>query len=145
MTGRSLLLAALLDGSGGLAGFRTFGTVFGTALTALINAETVEGTTDDVVADTGQILYPAAADEDDGVLLEVMAFSADVGNDFEAVGEPDFGDLTKRRVRLFRGAGHHLKADPTALWAIGQCGRLGLFRLGTASFGDKLVNGGHGV
>ena len=128
-----------------MAGLRTFGTVFGTALAAFIDAETVERTTDDVVSDTGQILYPAAADEDDGVLLEVVAFTADVGNDFEAVGEPDFSDLTKRGVRLLRGAGHHLEADPTALWAIGQSGRLGLFRLGTASFGDKLVNGGHGV
>jgi len=74
-----------------------------------------------------------------------MAFTTDIGNDFKAIGEADFGNLTKRGVWLLRSAGHHLEADPTALGAIGQSGRLGLFRLGAASFGDKLVNGGHGV
>ena len=145
MTGRTLLLTALLDGSGGLAGLRTFGAVFGTALAALIDSETVERATDNVVTDTRQILYTAAADEDYGVLLEVVAFTPDVGNDFEAIGEADLSDLTKRGVRLLGRAGHHLEADPTALWAIGQSGRLGLFRLGAASVGDKLIDGGHGV
>ena len=96
MIKKPLLLTAFLDGGGRLAGFRTLGTVFGTALAALIDAKTVKGTTDDVVTDTGQILYPTAADEDDGVLLKVVAFPADIGDDLEAVGEPDFGDLAKR-------------------------------------------------
>ena len=93
---RRLTLAAFLDRSGGLAWLRTFGTVFGTTLAPFINAETVKGTPDNVVTDTGQILDASATDENDGVLLEVVAFSANVSNDFEAIGETDFSDLAKR-------------------------------------------------
>ena len=109
-----------LTGAAGWPGFGRLAPYLERPLAAFVDAEAVEGATDDVVTDTRQILHTAAADEDDGVLLKVVAFTADVGDDFEAVGEADLGDLTKRGVRLLGRAGHHLQADPTALRAIGQ-------------------------
>jgi soluble P-type ATPase len=54
----------------------------------------VEGAADDVVAHAREILHAAAADEDHGVLLELVAFVGDVGDDFLAVRQAHLGDLT---------------------------------------------------
>jgi hypothetical protein len=43
------------------------------------------GSADDVIADARQILDTAAANQDDRVLLQVVAFSGDIGSDFNAV------------------------------------------------------------
>jgi hypothetical protein len=46
-----------------------------------------------MVADPGEVFHPAAPDQDDGVLLKVVAFPADVGGNLDAIGEADPGDL----------------------------------------------------
>jgi hypothetical protein len=91
-------------------------------LTALVDTESIERATNDVVADTRKVFHPTATNEDDGVFLKVVSFTADVGDDFEAVGETHFGHLAERRVRLLRGAGHYLEADSAALWAVHESG-----------------------
>ena len=75
-----------------------------------------------MVTDTGKILHAAAAHQDNGVLLEVVAFAADVSDDFLTVGETNLGDLAKRGVRLLRGASHHLNANAAALRTIHKGG-----------------------
>lgn len=75
-----------------------------------------------MVADTWKVFYPAAANEDDGVFLEVVAFTTDVGDDFEAVGQANLGDFTKRGVRLLGRPGHDLEADAAALRAVDESG-----------------------
>src|SRR5215471_3638820 len=50
------------------------------------------------IADARQVLHAAAADEHDRVLLQVVAFAADVARDLEAVREPHAGDLSHRGV-----------------------------------------------
>ena len=84
-------------------------------LLAVADAGGVEGAAHDLVADAGKVLDAAAADEHDGVLLEVVALARDVGGDLHAVGEPDAGDLAQRRVRLLRRRGVDARADPTPL------------------------------
>jgi len=39
------------------------------------------------------------------MFLQVVAFTADVRNDFETVGQANFGNFTQRRVRLLRRRG----------------------------------------
>jgi hypothetical protein len=48
-----------------------------------------------VVANAGEILYTAAADEHDRVLLQVVTDARDVGGDLDAVGEANAGDLAE--------------------------------------------------
>src|SRR4051812_19379317 len=57
------------------------------SLAAVLHALGVEGAADDLVADTGEVLHPAAADEHDGVLLEVVTHARDVGRDLDTAGE----------------------------------------------------------
>ena len=68
-----------------------------------------------MVTHTRQILDTAAADQDDAVLLQVVAFSGDVGRDLDPVGQTDTGNLTKSRVRLFRGGRFDRRADAALL------------------------------
>src|SRR5687767_550108 len=63
----------------------TLGAVLRTALAALVDAGGIERATDRVVADGGKVLHTPAADHHDGVLLEVVAFAADVAGHLEAV------------------------------------------------------------
>lgn len=75
-----------------------------------------------MVADTGAILTTAAAHEDDGVLLDVVALAGDVGGDHAAVGEADTGGLALARVGLLGPRDAHLQTDALHLRAarVGQ-------------------------
>src|SRR5690606_12395262 len=74
----------------------TLGTVLGTALTALVDTGGVEAAAHGVITHTGQILHPATTDQDHTVLLKVVTFTADIGGDLVAVGQPHAADLAQR-------------------------------------------------
>src|SRR5438132_10904254 len=94
---------------------RTLRAVLGTTLLTVLDALGIEDAAEDVVAHAGRILDAAAADHDHRVLLKVMAFTRDVTDLFEAVGQAHLGDLTKRRVRLLRGRGVDARANAALL------------------------------
>ncbi len=96
-----------------------------------------------MVANTWKVFHTTTTDKDDGVLLEVVTFSADVGDDFVAVGEANFGNLTESGVRLLWRAGVNLETNAAALWAVVQSRRLRLGDCFFTTFADELVNGGH--
>src|SRR5579885_891433 len=81
---------------------RALGAVLRAPLLALADARAVERPAHRVVADAGQVLHAAAADQDDGVLLQVVALASDVARHLVAVREPHAADLAQRRVRLLR-------------------------------------------
>ena len=56
-----------------LLGLRTLLTVLGTGLHTAIHTLGIERTADDVVTHAGEVLDTAAADQNDGVLLQVVA------------------------------------------------------------------------
>src|SRR5207302_372069 len=112
-------------------------------LLAVRDAAGVEGGADDLVAEAGEILDTAAADEHDRVLLEVVALTRDVGADLHAVRETHARDLPERRVRLLRGRRVHARADAALLRRARERGCLGL-RLGClAALPDELIHGRH--
>jgi hypothetical protein len=78
------------------------------------------------------------------VLLQVVAFAADVSGDFLAVGETYTCNLTERGVRLLRGDGLYLEANATLLRACCEVLDL-LFRIRrTAGLADELIDRWHG-
>src|SRR5512143_2433093 len=81
---------------------RALGAVLRAALRAALDADGVEGSADDVIANAGEVLHAAPADEHHRVLLEIVADAGDVARDLEAVGEANAGDLAERGVRLLR-------------------------------------------
>ena len=46
-----------------------------------------------MIADSGKILHAAAADQDDGMFLEVMADARNIRSHLDAVGETYTGDF----------------------------------------------------
>src|SRR5829696_4955187 len=95
--------------------FGALGAVFGAALAAVLDTLGVEHAAQHVIAHAGQVAHAAAADQDDAVLLKVVAFAGNVADHLALVGEAHLGDLAKRRVRLLRRGGVNAGADSPLL------------------------------
>ena len=119
------------------------GAVLGTCLLTALDTLGVEGAAHDVVADTGKVLHTTTAHEHDGVLLEVVALTGDVGRDLDTGGQAHTGDLTEGGVRLLGGRGVHTGAHATALRTGLERRRLGRGALRRAALADQLLNGRH--
>src|SRR5690242_12843270 len=86
------------------------GAVLRTGLLAVLDAGRVERAAHHVVAHAGQVLDAAAPDQHHRVLLQVVAFAADVADDLEAVGETNLGDLPQCGIRLLGSRRVHTRA-----------------------------------
>src|SRR3954451_8540809 len=71
-------------------------------LLAVRDAGGVERSADDLVAHAREVLDAAATHEHDGVLLQVVPLTGDVGRDLHLVRQPHAAHLAKRGVRLLR-------------------------------------------
>src|SRR6478735_1558509 len=126
----------------GISALLLLGAVAAAGLLTVLHALGVERAADDLVADTGEILHPAAADEHDGVLLEVVTDARDVGRDLDTARQAHAGDLAEGGVRLLRGGRVDAGADAAALRGSLQGRRLVLGHLVLAALADQLVDGG---
>ena len=99
-------------------GLGLFGAVFGTGLHSAVNALCIEGASDDVVTHTGKVLYTAASDQNNRVLLQVMTHARNVSRNFNTVRETNSGELSERGVGLFGGIGFHYRAHASLLGRI---------------------------
>src|SRR5260370_15705556 len=97
---------------------RPLSAVFRAALAPVLDALGVVRAADDVIAHAGQVLDPAAADQHDRMLLQVVALAGDVAGDLEAVGQAHARDLAQGRVRLFRRRRVDAPAHPAFLRAL---------------------------
>src|SRR5690625_2234667 len=93
------------------------GTVAATSLATVFNTLGIQSTADNLVADTWKVFHATATDKHDGVLLEVVAFTWDVGGNFDTTGQTNTCDFTQCGVRLFWSGGVHTSAYATAHWA----------------------------
>ena len=108
-----------------------------------VNTKGVEGTTHDVVSNTGEVSNTATSDKHDRVLLEVVSLSADVGADLTTVGEPHSRNLSQGGVGLLRGLGLHLKADTSSLGTCVKVADLALCMCLAARLADELIDRWH--
>src|SRR3954447_18326096 len=127
----------------GISALLLLGAVAAASLLAVLDALRVEGAADDLVANTRQVLHTAAAHEHDGVLLEVVALTRNVGGDLDPAGQTHTRDLTQGRVRLLRGGREHTRADATTLRGTLECGRLVLLDLVLPALPDQLLDRRH--
>ena len=117
--------------------------VLGSTLRSAVDTESVEGTSDDVVANTGKVSDTTTSNEHDRVLLEVVPLSTDVCTDLATVGQPNSSNLTERGVWFLRGLGLHLKADTSSLGTRVKVTDLTLGVGLAARLADELINRGH--
>src|SRR5579884_3228965 len=119
------------------------GAVLRAALPPILDSRGVEGSADHLVAEPRQILDTAAADEDDRVLLQVVALARDVRAHLHAVRQTNTGHLAEGRVRLLGGRRVDAGAHAALLGGTPERRRLHLRLLGDASLPDELIDGGH--
>ena len=98
-----------------------------------------------MVTNSVQIFNSASAQKDDAVFLQGMPFVRDVGNHLVARGKPNLGHFTNGGVRLLRGSGRDLYANPSAEGAGLKCRGFGLGLLEATTFANQLVYRRHGV
>jgi len=122
---------------------RALRAVFGTALTAILDTGGIKGTAYNVVLHTREVLYTATTYEYNGVLLEVMSLTRDIGNDLNAVGQTNLGHLSEGRVRLLWRRRIDTGTYTAALGASGKSRRLCVLSLRMAAFPDQLLNRRH--
>src|SRR5580693_173616 len=111
-------------------------------LLAVADTLGVERTADDLVTHTGQVADSSAADQHDGVLLEVVADAGNVGGDLNLACQPDAGDLAQRGVRLLGRGRVNARAHATTLRALLERRRLVLRHLVLAALADQLLDRG---
>src|SRR5215217_1550762 len=120
------------------------GAVARARLLAIANAGRVECAANDLVADAREVLHAAAANEDDGVLLQVVADARDVGRDLDAGRQADARDLAQGRVRLLRRDRLDARAYAAARGGTLERRALRLGARGLATAPDQLLDRGHG-
>src|SRR5437763_357157 len=76
--------------------------VLGAALAAVADAGGVGTAPDHLVTEARQVAGAAAADQDDGGLLEVVTLAGNGGADFRPGRQPHTGDHSPRRGRAVR-------------------------------------------
>ena len=103
---------------------------------AVLDALRIKYAAKHVVTHAGKVAYAAATDKHNAMLLKVVAFTWDVGNNFTLVGQTDLCNLTQSLVRLFRGRGVDPGANPSFLGRSGERRHLGFGRLGGAPLAD---------
>src|SRR5438477_534824 len=122
---------------------RLLGAVLRAALLAILHSGRVERTAHHVIAHAGKILYAAAADQHDRVLLQVVAFAADIANHLEAIGQAYFRHLAQSRVRLFRRGGVDARANASLLRAALERRHLALRHRSYTPLANQLIDRWH--
>ena len=122
---------------------RPLGAVLGAALAAVGYAGAIERAADGVIAHAGKVLDAAAPDQHNRVLLQVVAFAADVAGDLKAVGETYPGHLAHRRVRFLGRGGVDARAHAALLRTVLQRRNAGLRPPRRARLAHKLIHRGH--
>src|ERR1700676_2173999 len=109
-----------------LSGFGPLGAVLGAPLLAVFDAGGVECSANHVIAHTGEILHAAAAHEHDGVLLQVMTYTRNIGCYFDTICQTGSSNFTQGGVGLLRRLRVNANADATLFRAALQRRRLRL-------------------
>src|SRR3989304_1089308 len=133
-------MPGLPPASGGLG---LLGAVLRPGLFAVLDALGIQAAAHDVVTHARQILHTAAANQDHRVLLQVVAFAADVADHLEPVGQAYLRHLPKRGVRLLRRRGVDTGADTALLRTIAQRRHLALGGSAGPPLADQLTDCRH--
>jgi len=97
------------------SGLRALRPVLGPSLLTAIDAGSVESAANDVITDPRKILHATAANQNDGMLLQIVTNPRDIRCHFHTVRQADTSHLSQRRVRLLGGRRIHAGTHPSTL------------------------------
>ena len=90
---------------------RKFGTIFASLLTASLNPRTIQHSSDNVISNTRQVLYPSSSYHYHRVLLKIMPYSGDICRYLHTISQSDTSNFSQSRVRLLGGNRSYLKTN----------------------------------
>lgn len=96
-----------------------------------------------MVPDSGKVLHSTAPNENDGVLLQIMADPGNVGRHFDPVGQTNAGHFPESGVRLLGGDGVDSCAYPTSCGIALKSRRGGLLSFILSSMTYQLIDRRH--
>src|SRR5437867_8523653 len=95
--------------------FWSLGPIFRAGVLAILNSNGVQSTPHHMVANAREVLDTSTADQHDGVFLQVVPDSGDVGCYLNPVGKTDTRNFTQSGVRFLGCRRVHPRAHPSAL------------------------------
>jgi hypothetical protein len=72
-------------------------------LLPVLNAYRIQGATDDMISYAGEVLDPSAADKDNGVFLEIVADTRNIGGHLDTIGQSDASNFSKGGIGFLGG------------------------------------------
>ena len=103
-----------------LFNLRLFRSIQTPSLLAIPHSFRIQNAADDVVANTWKVFDATAANEDDGVFLQIVPLAADVRSDLFTVRKADTCDLAESGVRLLGCHGRDLETHAALLGSTGR-------------------------
>src|SRR5262245_29438497 len=122
---------------------RSLRSVLGATLLTSLNADRIERPAYHVIPNARQVLHAAAANQHQGVFLQVVPHARNVGRHLDAVGQANARHFAQRRVRFLRRLGEDAHADAALLRTDLQRGTFRLRDDLLASLTNELANRRH--
>ena len=92
-------------------------------MSPFLNPNGIQSSTNDVIANAGEIFDATSSDKHDRMFLQIMSDAGNIRSHFDSVREPDAGDFSQRRVRLLGCGCVDTRAHPSFLRTPLQGGR----------------------
>jgi hypothetical protein len=121
------------------SGLRPFRSILRPSLFAIRYTHRIKGSANHVIANSRQVFHTPSSNQNNRVLLEVMAYAGNISCDLNAVGQPDARDFTQCRIRFLWGLCIDTRAYTSFLRRALE-GRTGCLVLNSlAAFANKLI------
>src|SRR5580658_1650353 len=123
--------------------FRPFGSVLRSSLFTVGHPSRVERAAHHVITNARQILHTAAADQHDGVLLQIVADTWNISGYFNPIGQAHTRHFPQCRIRLLGGGSVHARTHATLLRTSLQRWTGGLITWRFSPFSHELIKRRH--
>ena len=120
-----------------------FRTVTAARLLSTIHTQRIAATAYDLITNPWKVANTTTTDQNNRVLLKVMAFTGNVNRDFLAIAQPNPRDLTQSGVRLFRSHRPNQQTNTLLLRALLQNRTLCPILLDNSISTNQLIDGWH--
>jgi hypothetical protein len=112
-------------------------------LLTVSNAHGIQSAPNHVIANAWEVLNTATSDQDDRVLLQIVANAGNVGSHLNAIGQTDAGYFSQRRVWFLGSLRIHASTDTPLLRGTVESRTRGFVFDLLATLANKLVNCRH--
>ena len=119
---------------------RLSGAVLRSPLPAFFHPACVQNASDDVISNPWTILDASAPDQNDRMLLKIVAFTGNIGRNFNPRGQSHPGHLAQRRIGFSGSTCVDAGANPAALRTSFQLGGVALLVVFPPALSDQLAD-----